>query len=225
MILSAGRGSRMGKVSLTKPKPLTMINGLTLIENNILRIKESGIYEIIINVSWLGHKIINFLGNGEKYNVKIYYSDEQDKLLGTGGGVYNALDLLGDDPFWLINSDIYTSYKIRIDKKIQKNKLCHLVLVPNPRHHLEGDFDLLNNSVIYNKKKVNNYTFSGISIISPKLFVKRKKSVFALEPILRQACKKNLASGEVYNGFWMDIGTQNRLNYLRKKLENSKALI
>ena len=140
MILAAGRGKRMGDLTNVTPKPLTKISNTTLIEHNILRIKQSGIKDIIINVSWLGEKIISYLGDGNSYGVNLIFSNEGDNMLGTGGGILNAIDLLGDSPFWLVNADLYSNFCIDPDKRLKKTDLAHLVLVNNPEHHKQGDF-------------------------------------------------------------------------------------
>ena len=120
MILAAGKGTRMGKVSNVFPKPLTKLKRYTLIEHNLFNIKKSGINEVVINISWLGNMIREYLGDGSKYNLKIKYSDEVNKLLGTGGGINNALPLLGRNPFWVINADLYTDFKINQNFKLKK---------------------------------------------------------------------------------------------------------
>ena len=164
----------MGSISKLIPKPLTKVNKSTLIELNILRLRKSGIKQVVINISWLGKMIKNHLGDGKKYGIKIKYSDEGNNILGTGGGIYNALKFLGNEPFWLINADLFTNYKININKKLLDNTYCHLILVKNPNHNKSGDFDLQKGKVIFNKSRNKKYTFSGISIISPKLFNKIK---------------------------------------------------
>ncbi len=218
MILAAGRGTRMGKDSLSIPKPLTKVNKKTLIEINIKKIKDAGIKDIIINVSWLGDQIIEYLGDGKKFGVNLIYSNESQKLLGTGGGINNALKLIGSKPFWLINSDVYSTYKINKDFKLEKGKLCHLILVKNPPHNKTGDFNLEGNKIIYNKDE-KNYTFSGISVLSPKIFAYRKNKVFALEPLLKNLAKKYKVTGEYYDNFWIDVGTKRRLGILKKFLK------
>lgn len=216
MILAAGRGTRMGKISNVIPKPLTKLNKYTLIEHNLLNIKKSGINEVIINISWLGNKIKDHLGDGSKFNIKIKYSDEINKLLGTGGGIKNALPLLGKNPFWVVNADLYTDFKINRGFKLQDNSLCHLVLVNNPHHHKNGDFDLQENKIICVKSEKKPYTFSGISVISPKLFDGKLNQKFSLEPLLRQAARKGRVTGELYQGVWSDIGTRLRLSKILK---------
>ena len=215
MILAAGRGQRMGSLTMHKPKPLTILNGRTLIEYNLLRIIKADIKEVIINLSWLGDQIRDYLGDGKKWDINIRYIDEGSKMLGTGGGVLNALSILGDDPFWLVNSDIYTNYEIDRNIKLNDKYFGHLVLVNNPDHHLQGDFSLVNDKVspISNLNK-NSLTFSGISLLTSKIFQGIRKEVFQLGPLLEKRASEGLISGESFAGHWFDVGSKDRLNTL-----------
>ncbi len=219
MILAAGKGERLAPLTLKTPKPLTDIGNKKLIEHSLEKLKESGINEVIINISWLGNQIREYLGNGEKWSIKIVYSDEGDNLLGTGGGILNALPLLGSEPFWLINSDVYSHYKININYELKKNFLAKLILVKNPEHNINGDFGLKDGVVIFPKKKYH-YTFSGISLISPLIFSNINQLVFPLEPILESYASQGKIEGEIYRDLWIDIGTEERLNSLRNILNN-----
>lgn len=219
MILAAGRGSRMGDLTNDIPKPLTKIGKLTLIEHNILRLKNSGIYEICINVSYLGNKIKEYLKSGNHLGVNIHYLDETKQMLGTGGGILNALNFLGDDPFWLVNADLYSDYEIPNKKKLKPSLEGHLILVPNPPHNSDGDFCLEGDNVYLSHEK-NFYTYSGISLLSPKLFKNIRKKIFSLEPLLESKADDRCLSGEFYDGFWLDVGTKERLNFIHQKINN-----
>tara|TARA_B100001250_G_scaffold67191_1_gene53728 strand:- start:1155 stop:1829 length:675 start_codon:yes stop_codon:yes gene_type:complete len=216
MILAAGRGKRMGLSSLKKPKPLAEINGMPLIEYNLIRVANAGIKEVIINLSWLGDQIKSYLGNGEKWNINITYLDEGDCMLGTGGGILNALSILGEDPFWLLNADVYTDYELRNNYKMNDDILAHLVLVKNPAHNPQGDFSLANKKVISNleQNKKNTYTYSGISVISSMLFEGIIEEVFELGSIFKDRANDGFISGEFFNGLWFDVGSKERLDLL-----------
>lgn len=214
MILAAGRGQRMGDLTNFTPKPLTKISNMTLIEHNILRIKKCGIKDIIINVSWLGNKIIDFLGDGSSYGVNIIFSNEGKNMLGTGGGILNAIDLLGESPFWLVNADLYSNFCINPNKKLENDDLAHLVLVDNPKHHEQGDFFLKNSRTRTGKGK-KPYTYSGMSLISPKIFQNCKEKIFPLEPILDEYANRDKISGEYFSGEWTDVGTKERLESIK----------
>ena len=210
MLLAAGRGKRMGSLTLSTPKPLTLVNGTPIIEHNLIRIRKSGITEVVVNVSWLGDQIIEFLGTGEKWGLRIVISNEKMKMLGTGGGVLKALSHFNDEPFWLINSDIYTNYKINIKKKLKQNILGHLILVTNPPHNPKGDFNLSNDIVSVDSDS-NPYTFSGMSILTKKIFTDCKEEVFPLEPIIKKHARNKKITGEYFKELFIDVGSRERL--------------
>ena len=220
MILAAGRGQRMGSLTEKIPKPLTKVNDIPLIEHNIIRIRDAGITDIVINISWLGYKIKDYLGSGSRLGVNIHFVDEGKEMLGTGGGILNALPVLGLNPFWLINADLYSDFQLDPIKELENGKLAHLILVNNPDHHLKGDFLLSGNLVTpITEYKINDsYTFSGMSIISPKLFDGMKQKVFPLEPVLKKKSREKKISGELYEGLWTDVGSQKRLRLLENSL-------
>lgn len=216
MILAAGKGTRMGSVSENIPKPLTLIDSKSLIELNIIKIKDAGIDEIIINVAWLGSQIMDKLGDGSKYGVKLSYSNEGDLPIGTAAGIFKAINFFDNENFLLINADIYIDYIIEHKKKIKEGKLGHLILVKNPEHHLKGDFSLKGNDIFLSKKN-NLYTYSGMSILSPNLF-HSYSNIMALEDVLKKMALNNELTGELYEGYWSDIGTTERLLALKNNL-------
>ena len=214
MILAAGLGTRMAHLTKNQPKALLTIGKQTLIEKNITNLAKQGINEIIINVCYLKEVIQNHLGNGEKYGVNIKYSIE-DSLLGTGGGIYNALPLIGDEPFIILGADIWTDYPFQQLKK-PINKLAHLVLVDNPPFHPKGDFSLYKNHVSScGNKKLN---FSGFGVYSPKLFEHCSPGTFQIGPILHNATIEGNVTGEFYSGAWYNLGTPQMYNALGKRL-------
>jgi len=221
MILAAGRGSRMGNLTINVPKPLTKVGQSTLIEHNILRLKKAGIVDICINISYLGNQIKEYLKNGKNLGVNITYRDEKEDMLGTGGGILNALDFLGEDPFWLVNADLYSDYNIPSNLKLKPGFLAHLILVPNPEHNEDGDFFLNNNNIVYVGDDKKPFTYSGISLLSPKLFNDIEKKKFPLEPLLEENAGVGFVSGEFYSGLWSDIGTQGRLNSIESIIKKN----
>ena len=209
MILAAGRGERMRPLTDTLPKPLLEVKGKPLIVWHIERLALSGFSEIIINLGHLGFKIKDFLGDGSRFGIKITYSDEQKSgVLESAGGIKKALPLLGDEPFLLVNGDVFTNYEFDSSFTL-KGKLAHLILVPNPPHNASGDF-ALNASDVQNSEK-EMFTFSGIAYYDPLFFKDVSLVKSPLAPFLRQAIEKHKISGEVFNNVWHDIGTQERL--------------
>jgi len=209
MILAAGRGKRMKPLTNLLPKPLIEVQGKALIVWHIEKLVHCGFKELIINIAHLGYKIPLALGDGSKWGVKILYSDEQESgALESAGGIKKALPLLGNEVFLVVNGDVFCNYDFDPMFKL-KNKLAHLILVPNPPHNIEGDFGLTN-ELVSNKSDVL-YTFSGIGYYSPELFKNIELSKTPLAPLLRDAITKQEVSGEVFNNIWHDIGTPQRL--------------
>ncbi len=217
MILAAGRGERMRPLTDCTPKPLLQVGGKSLIEYHLIALAESGFKQVVINHAHLGQQIENKLGNGECYGLNILYSAEPEGGLETGGGIHQALPLLGSSPFLVINGDIWTDYPLPASLFLKPNALAHLILVDNPAHNPEGDFVLSASNRVHDKKGPR-LTFSGIGLYHPDLFKQQKSGRFALAPLLRKAMLANQVTGERYRGQWIDIGTPQRLHELDQHL-------
>jgi MurNAc alpha-1-phosphate uridylyltransferase len=216
MILAAGRGQRMGHLTKETPKPLLQVANRYLIEYSIEALVKAGICDIVINVAYHASKIIDILGNGSQYGVTIHYSKEEEALE-TGGGIVNALPLLGNDPFIVMSSDIISDYPLQQLPRLSK-QLAHLVLVDNPSFHSEGDFYLKESSIQdHGEKKL---TFGNIGIYHPALFSGYKPLKFPLNIIFRDAIKKGSITGEHYSGFWRNMGTPDDLKECEKGIPN-----
>ena len=223
MILAAGHGTRMRPLTDHTPKPLLKVGGKALIVWHIENLKKAGFEDIIINIAWLGEQIPKALGNGSQFGVNLVYSDEQNKgALETAGGIIKALPLLcdnqGDEVFLVVNGDVWCDYAYTNKNPLEGDDEAHLVLVNNPKHNAEGDFSLLNHRVDSEKENVDKYTFSGIGYYHKKLFQDLAKGKQALAPVLKEAMKRNVVSGELYSGDWRDIGTPERLEQLEMDL-------
>ena len=208
MLLAAGRGERMRPLTDDTPKPLLRIGGQTLIEHHIHALVRAGITELVINHAHLGEQIVGALGDGDAYGVSIRYSAETGAALETGGGIFNALPLLGDAPFIVVNADIWTDFPFETLPSAPDG-LAHLVMVDNPGHHPEGDFSLSNGMLSQQGPRM--LTFSGIGLYRPALFDGCRPGAFPLAPLLRAAMDRDEVSGMYYDGRWFDIGTPERL--------------
>jgi len=219
MILAAGRGERLRPLTDKIPKPLIQVAGRSLIEYHLHNLAAAGFRDIIINTAWLADKIHQQIGDGSHYNVSVRYSDE-GTALETAGGIVNALSLLGDEPFLVVNGDIYCEFDFTTlsnpSTHLPNNSQAHLVLVNNPSHNESGDFTLQDGMIKNTGDPM--YTFSGIGIYRPEFFSGQKDGALPLAPILRQKCDEDLVSGQVYNGRWTDVGTIERLQQLEKEL-------
>jgi MurNAc alpha-1-phosphate uridylyltransferase len=220
MLLAAGRGERMRPLTDEVPKPLLNVGGKALIVHLIEKLVAEGFRELIINHAWRGAQIEQRLGDGRDFGASIDYSPEPEGALETGGGIRRALALLGDDPFVAVNADIWTDFPFS-DLPDALESLAHLVLVDNPEHHPDGDFSLAGTRVLEGKGQ--RYTFSGIGVYQPALFAEVPEERFPLAPVLFDACRKGLVSGEYYDGEWWDVGTPERLAMLDRRLRSGKA--
>lgn len=208
MILAAGKGERMRPLTLHTPKPLIPVAGVPLIEYHLRALTRAGFREVVINHAWLGEKIEAYLGDGSQFGLQITYSAEAQPLE-TGGGIYRALQYLGDEPFVLVNGDIWTDYDFAALRK-PLSGLAHLVLMSNPEHHPDGDFALQGERVVMPSNS-DSLTYTGIAVLHPELFADCAGGAFRLAPLLREAIAHNQVSGEQFAGRWVDVGTQERL--------------
>ena len=211
MILAAGRGERMRPLTDNTPKTLLVVRGRPLIEHHLCALQAAGIVDVVINVAWLGPQIIAHLGDGNRYGMSIRYSEEGDSALETGGGIANALPLLGDAPFWIVNGDVYADYDFAA-QSLEQDKLAHLLMVPNPEHNPAGDFALCAGAV--SNAGEPRYTYSGIAMVRPELLAGHLGGAFPLAPYLRRAADQGALSGELLSGQWVDVGTPERLQAL-----------
>lgn len=209
MILAAGKGERMRPLTLHTPKPLVRVAGVPLIEYHLRALQRAGFKEVVINHAWLGQQIEDYLGDGARYGLQISFSPEGEPLE-TGGGIFKALALLGQEPFLLVNGDIWTDYDFSTLRKPLAG-LAHLVLVDNPDHNGRGDFSLVDGQVRDDPSSSQTLTYSGLALLSPKLFADCEPGAFKLAPLLREAMGKGQVSGEHFAGQWVDVGTHERL--------------
>jgi MurNAc alpha-1-phosphate uridylyltransferase len=212
MILAAGRGERMRPLTDHTPKPLLPAGGKPIIVHTIEQLVAAGINEIVINHAHLGYQLEERLGNGQQFGASISYSPEGEQALETAGGIIKALPLLGKDAFLVVNGDIATDFPFAQLKTVPV-ALAHLVFIDNPEHHPEGDFALNNNGLVTDQG-AQKYTFSGIGIYRPELFDNIPSGVLKLRPLFNQAIAAQRLTGQKHDGFWMDIGTPERLQEL-----------
>lgn len=220
MILAAGRGERLRPLTDHTPKPLLHAGPKRLIEYLIEQLVDAGLKDIVINHAHLGEQFEPILGNGERYQANFEYSAEVIGGLETAGGIIQALPLLGNEAFLVVNGDIWTDFPFADMAKLAlaKEQLCHLVMVNNPLHNPAGDFYLDADGLLSTEGEPK-LTFSGIGIYRPEMFADQPVAKLALKPLLVEAMNQNKVSGQHYQGQWSDIGTVERLTALAKQLD------
>lgn len=231
MILAAGRGERMRPLTDTTPKPLLRAGGKTLIGWHLERLASAGITDIIVNHAWLGAQIETSLGDGSQYGVRLAYSPEPSALE-TAGGIAQALDFFQDQPFLVVNGDIWCDWNPAQAQNLASQLLASkrqawLLLVDNPAHHPQGDFRLHPDGSVTDSiddanataAEARGLTFSGIGIYHPALFTDIQRGQAArLAPLLRQAMTHKQVMGAKHDGAWVDVGTPARLAQLDRDL-------
>ena len=221
MLLAAGRGERLRPLTDRTPKALVPVGGKPLIAWHLERLAASGCREAVINVSHLAQQIVDFVGDGKRFGVRVAYSREAEPLE-TAGGIAQAQPLLGEPPFLLVNADVYCEVDFRALLAFQLGAMmAHLVLVPNPAHRARGDFSLRERMV--GREGSPRYTYSGVAVMSPQLVrTVRRGEKAPLAPLLFSAADERRISGEVFNGLWQDVGTIERLAELESQLASRK---
>jgi MurNAc alpha-1-phosphate uridylyltransferase len=209
----------MAPLTDTCPKPLLLLAAKPLIVHHIEKLVTAGITDIVINHSWLGEKIEQALGDGSNYGCSIRYSAEVEALE-TAGGVYQALPLLGNEPFLLVNGDVWTNWRYERALTIQlaPSELGFLWLVDNPDHNPNGDFAVAEDGFVLPRSDKTGYTFSGLSVLRPELWQDFVAGVHPLAPMLRSAMARQQIRGEHLQAQWVDVGTPQRLYKLEQTL-------
>ena len=226
MLLAAGRGERMRPLTDHTPKPLLEVGGKPIIVWHIEQLLRAGIAELVVNHAHLGHQIEAALGDGDRFGAHIRYSPE-GSALETAGGIANAMPLLGDEPFAVINGDVFCDYDFsrlpaHAASLLAYGDDAHLVMVDNPEQHPNGDFHLHQGRLVP-AGDAPKLTFSGIGVYSPKLFAHiARGSVAPLGPLLRERIAAGRVGGEHHRGWWVDVGTPQRLAELDSRIRSQQ---
>jgi MurNAc alpha-1-phosphate uridylyltransferase len=208
MILAAGRGERMRPLTDVTPKPMLQVRGRPLIDYHVEALAAAGIRSIVVNLWWLGAQIREHLGDGSRHGVAIRYSEEAPRALETAGGIFRALPQLLPGPFAVVNGDVFTDYPF--DRlALAPGQDAHLVLVPNPPHHPQGDFGLVGAAA--SAAATPRHTFAGIAVYRPEFFAGCQDGVFPLLPLLQRSIAAGRCAAELYRGRWEDVGSPQRL--------------
>ncbi len=220
MILAAGRGERLRPLTDRTPKPLLAVGGKPLIQHHVEALASAGMDRIVINLAWLGEQIRAYLGDGRDYGVRITYSEEAPRALETGGGIFRALQWLTPGVFAVVNGDVYSDIAYwRL--ALAEEALAHLILVPNPPHHAQGDFGFDGTHAQLRDESSQTYTFSGVAVYRENFFQGCGGGAFPLRPLLERAIRAHRVTAQVHDGLWEDVGTAQRLQRLDQTLRHS----
>jgi len=211
MILAAGRGERLRPLTDSAPKALAEVRGRSLLERHLQAMSDAGIETVVINLGWLGEQIAERIGSGSNYGLNVIYSPEDDGILETGGGIHRALPMLGNEPFLVVNADIFTDMPMP-NTDFDEQTLGKLILVPTPTHKAHGDFDVVDGRL--RNAAEPQLTFSGVAIYRPEFFANCEAGRFSVAPMLRAAADANQMAASEYSGTWVDVGTIERLEAL-----------
>ena len=208
MLLAAGRGERLRPLTDHTPKALVEVRGQSLLERHLLALRAAGVDTVVINLGWLGEQIVARVGSGASFGLHVVYSPEGDNVLETGGGIQRALPMLGDEPFLVVNADICTDMPLR-GAELEAHTLGKLMLVTTPAYKSGGDFDLVAGRI--RNAPAAQLTFSGVAMYRPEFFANCTPGRYSVVPLLRAAADADQLAGELYTGFWADVGTAERL--------------
>ncbi len=226
MILAAGRGERMRPLTDYCPKPLLEVGGKPLLAYHLEALGAEGIREVVINVSHLGEQIVDWVGDGSRWGLQVAFSREFEPLE-TAGGLLHAAGLLGEEPFLVLNGDVWTDYPLSrlTARSLPADTLAHLVMITNPAQHRGGDFALDSEGHLQRaSKQTPSYTYAGLGIYRMALLANAMPGKQALRPFLDAAIDAGQLSGELYEGAWEDVGTPERLAALDQRLRTAAAI-
>jgi len=214
MLLAAGYGNRLRPLTDHTPKPLVSIGGKPLIVHHLEKLAKAGFRDVVINLGHLGAKIPEALGDGSSWGLSIAYSDEGPEPLETGGGLTKALPLLGDEPFAVVNGDVWCDLDFStIPQTLPRGDLATLYLVPKPDWRKRGDFSISQSRVVETDSP--EFLYAGIAIYHPNILEGAKVEKFSIVPRLKDAISRNLVGGILFDGEWDDVGTPERLSGLQ----------
>jgi N-acetyl-alpha-D-muramate 1-phosphate uridylyltransferase len=231
MILAAGLGHRMRPLTDHTPKPMLAVGGKPLLQHHLENLAAANITQVVINLAYLGEKIRDFVGDGSRFGLPVSYSQEPEPLE-TGGALLKALPLLGDEPFLLINGDVWCDVNLAAftHKTLNDDCLGHLLLVPNPSFHPQGDFALSDSGLLISdptKTHPVRHTFAGISLLRPSIIrhYPQQRPKFPLGEVLFHSIDNQQLSAELHRGNWCDVGTPERLTALDQRLSNTNRAL
>ena len=228
LIFAAGLGERMRPLTDRTPKPLLEVGGKPLIAWHLERLAAAGVHYVVINTSHLAEQFPGTLGDGSRWGLRIRYAYEGPTPLETGGGMLNALPLLGSEPFLVVSGDVWCDVDLTV-LPAEPQGLAHLLMADNPAHHPRGDFRLDAQGRLHDDGEPR-LTYSGIGVFRRELLDGWREAVgdapgadakpprFKLRPLLEITLARGKVDGSHHRGAWTDVGTPSRLAQLESEL-------
>jgi len=222
LVFAAGLGERMRPLTLHTPKPLLEVAGKPLIVWHLERLAALGVREVVVNTAWLAEQFPTMLGDGSQWGLRLHFMYEGQTPLETGGGILNALPVLGDAPFLVVNGDIWTDFDFATLPREPQGQ-AHLVLVDNPVQHPRGDFILHDDGTVGDVGNAPRLTYAGVGVFRPGIVQGWREVIggtdgaaatppqFGLAPLMRHAMGDGRVTGQHHRGRWTDVGTPERL--------------
>lgn len=217
MILAAGRGERLRPVTDHMPKALCPVGNKPLLAYQLSHLAKAGFQRVIINHAYLGWQIKQYIKNHCTHDLEIIFSPEPPGALETGGGIVNALPIIGHEPFVTLNGDIYSDYDL-LKLKLPNTSLAHVILVEKPAYRAIGDYGLTGHNLLNNTDK--QYIFSGITMYDPAFFEQALPGRYSVTPLMRKFTENKAITGELYTGIWFDIGSIEQLRLAQTHLNH-----
>jgi len=217
MVLAAGLGLRMRPITLTIPKPLVSVAGRTMLDRALDHLSAAGVGRKVVNTHWLAECVATHLGGRDDITLI-----HEEVLLETGGGIANALPLLGSDPFYVTNSDIlWTDGAIpalaRLAAAWDEERMDALLLMQPTASAVgyegRGDFFLDAGGIPRRRRdpEVAPFLFAGVQILHPRLFEGAPSGKFSLNVLFDRALDEGRLYGIVHDGRWFHVGTPDAL--------------
>lgn len=205
VILGAGLGTRLKWLTADKPKALMPIAGVPAIVHVIRRLAAQGIQDIAINVHHHADQLMQELGDGSRYGVRLYYSPEKS-LLSSGGGVRTAMEKLPGEGLLLVhNADVLADIDVTELAGHCPDRGCALAMVANPAHHRQGDFVLIKDRLV--QEGGTRLTYAGVSVWGDAVLRPMPVSQsYSLVDSMRTLMDQGRCSGMLHHGMWLDIG-------------------
>jgi NDP-sugar pyrophosphorylase family protein len=236
MILAAGLGTRLRPLTDNLPKPLLPLEGRPLIEYTLLLLRRYGLTDVIINLHYQGEKIMQTLGDGSRWGMKIRYSEEP-RILGTAGGIKKVEALLSEGPFLIINSDILV--EINLDRVIElhqrKKAAATLVLREDPEVDTWGAVGVDSHDRIrqflgkpdWTGDPLSKRMFAGIHVMDPRVLAYIPDQGFSsiIDVYIEMTQKGERLVGQTVMDYWMDIGTPERYRQAQEDLKHRRVTL